>query len=205
MRESLDTLVRQLKDDEVHAARAKAPEGYEDEYVRAYTISKFLSLGGKVSEINPPTAWRETYLALSIHTELPPKLCAKLSGIRLAWLRLYLGENEDKEVEIATNISRAANFEARIDCPSQRDLRAAAIPLAGLNAMAGWTTSAQDQKSAAELEVSEAIEQRRMLSEQIDELDRRESEMSETLRKVKSSDVVGVLGLGIDIEVDENE
>ena len=206
MSESIPHLVKQLSESDISRARAKAPADYEDDYVRATAITKFISEGGDFKKLTAPEKWRDTFIALSYHTELPPKECAKLAGVTLAYIRYYLAFAEDTDVLNALNIGRAANFEARVDMPTQRDLRSPGIPLAGLNALAGWTTQHQKQRNAAEREIDKVIEARKALNLDIIKADAVEQLEVETMRVAKSSDVSGVLGLGDqDIEINEDE
>jgi hypothetical protein len=176
----------------------EAPEGYEFDWKKALVIVDAVDRGASPLEAyDIPHNWRDRFIALSYHTELPPSLCARLSGITLSFLRLYLSKkpgSSDKAIIEALNIGRVSNFESRIDNPSARDLRSPTIPLAGLTSLASWGTDAQEDLAAGELEVKRAIEMRKQLNKEIEFDDELTAKQSEEQRE-ENAVSFGVLGL----------
>ncbi len=181
----------------------KPLEGYEGDTAKAAIIIEMVKRGVSPTEIPVAPRWRETFIALCIHTDLPVARIARMSGISLSFLRLHFKRGDDPELKEYLNLSRAANYERRIDEPTHSDLRSPAIPLAGLNALANWEAEAKAQKNAAEEEVDKAIEMRKQLITDLKTHDDQEEFENERRRLENKVASLGVMGLDEDVEIDE--
>lgn len=154
--------------------------------------------------INPPADWRRNLIYLCYTIDAPATLLADMCGVTLAFIRKYLRETHDVELDTAIRDARLGNFTSRVDYPRSRDIRAPAISLAGLRMLQDQEQAKSSGDEGFSEFVREVTAERRKIEGSLRELDIKEATLREQSRTLVNNNP-GILGLNAGVEIDERE